>query len=53
MRFDIITIFPDLVMDAIHQSIPGRAIKTGLAEVVAHDLRDYTEDKHKTGDDTP
>ncbi|MBE85035.1 tRNA (guanosine(37)-N1)-methyltransferase TrmD [bacterium] len=53
MRFDIITIFPDLVMDAIHQSIPGRAIKTGLAEVVAHDLRDYTEDKHKTVDDTP
>ena len=53
MRFDVITIFPDLVMDAISQSIPGRAIKAGLAEVVAHDLRDYTEDKHKTVDDTP
>jgi len=53
VRFDVITIFPDLVMDAISQSIPGRAIKAGLAEVVAHDLREYTEDKHKTVDDTP
>ena len=53
MRFDIITIFPELITDAISQSIPGRAIKAGLAEVVAHDLRSYTEDKHKTVDDTP
>lgn len=53
MRFDIITIFPDLITDAISHSIPGRAIKAGLAEVVAHDLRAYTEDKHKTVDDTP
>ena len=37
----------------IRQSIPGRAIKAGLVEVVTHDLRDYTEDKHKTVDDTP
>jgi tRNA (guanine37-N1)-methyltransferase len=53
MRFDVITIFPDLIRDAISQSIPGRAIKAGLVEVVTHDLRDYTEDKHKTVDDTP
>ncbi len=53
MRFDIITIFPDLVMGAIAHSIPGRAIKAGLAEVVAHDLRKWTEDKHKTVDDAP
>ena len=53
MRFDVITIFPDLIQDAISQSIPGRAIKAGLVEVVTHDLRDYTEDKHKTVDDTP
>jgi tRNA (guanine37-N1)-methyltransferase len=53
MRFDVITIFPDLVTNAIMQSIPGRAIKAGLVEVVTHDLRDYTEDKHKTVDDTP
>ncbi len=53
MRFDVITIFPDLVMHAISQSIPGRAIKAGLAEVMAHDLRGYTEDKHQTVDDAP
>ena len=53
MRFDVITILPDLIQDAISQSIPGRAIKAGLVEVVTHDLRDYTEDKHKAIDDTP
>lgn len=53
MRFDVITIFPDLVSDAIAHSIPGRAIKAGLAEVVTHDLRNWTEDNHKTVDDTP
>jgi tRNA (guanine37-N1)-methyltransferase len=53
MRFDIITIFPDLITDAISHSIPGRAIKAGLVEVVPHDLRAYTEDKHNSVDDTP
>jgi tRNA (guanine37-N1)-methyltransferase len=53
MRFDIITIFPELIRDAISHSIPGRAIKMGLVEVVTHDLRDYTEDKHRTVDDAP
>lgn len=53
MRFDVITILPDLIQGAISQSIPGRAIKAGLVKVVTHDLRDYTEDKHKTVDDTP
>jgi tRNA (guanine37-N1)-methyltransferase len=53
MRFDVITIFPELIQEAISHSIPGRAIKAGLVEVVTHDLRDYTDDKHKSVDDTP
>ena len=53
MRFDVITIFPELIQEAISHSLPGRAIKAGLVEVVTHDLRDYTDDKHKSVDDTP
>lgn len=53
MRIDVITIFPDLIRDVLNYSIPKRAIAAGLADVVAHDLRDYTDDKHKTVDDTP
>lgn len=53
MRFDIITIFPDLIRDALSHSIPGRAIEAGHVELHAHDLRTYTDDRHKTVDDTP
>ncbi len=53
MRFDIITIFPDLIRDAMSHSIPGRAMEAGLVEFHAHDLRDHTDDRHKTVDDTP
>ena len=53
MRIDVLTIFPDLIRDALGYSIPSRAIKAGLAEVEAHDLRDYTDDRHRTVDDTP
>ena len=53
MRFDVITIFPKLVRDAMSHSIPGRAIEAGRVELHAHDLRDYTDDRHKTVDDTP
>jgi tRNA (guanine37-N1)-methyltransferase len=53
MRIDVITIFPDLILDVLNYSIPKRAIAAGLLSVVAHDLRDYTDDKHKTVDDTP
>ena len=53
MRIDVLTIFPDLIRDALSYSIPGRAIRAGLAEVRVHDLRDYTTDRHRTVDDTP
>ena len=53
MRIDVITIFPDLIRDVLKYSIPRRAIDEGLIDVLAHDLRDHADDKHKTIDDTP
>lgn len=53
MRFDIITIFPDIFESYFKESIVGRAIKQNLAEVNPINLRDYTADKHKTVDDAP
>ncbi len=53
MHIDFLTIFPDLIRDAAAYGITGRAIRTGLVDVIAHDLRDYADDAHRTVDDTP
>ena len=53
MRFDIMTLFPDLVKGVLDESIIGRAQKSGAIEVHAHNIRDYSEDKHRRVDDTP
>ena len=53
MRFDIMTLFPDLVKTVLDESIIGRAQKSGAIEVHAHNIRDYSEDKHRRVDDTP
>ena len=53
MRFDIMTLFPDLVKTVLDESIIGRAQKSGAIEVHAHNIRDYSEDKHHRVDDTP
>jgi tRNA (guanine37-N1)-methyltransferase len=53
MRIDVLTIFPDMIDQGLSFSIPSRAIKAGLLTVVAHDLRDHTDDVHRTVDDTP
>jgi len=53
MKFDIITIFPDILTSYSEESILGRAQKKGLIEINFHDLRDYAIDKHKTTDDAP
>ena len=53
MRFDIITIFPKIFDSYFKESIIGRAVKSGLVEIKIHDLRDWTEDNHKTVDDKP
>ena len=53
MRFDIMTLFPNVVEAVLGESIIGRARKNGLITVEAHDIRDYTKDKHKKTDDAP
>lgn len=53
MRFDIMTLFPDLVRTVLGESILGRAQRNGAIEVNLFDIRDYTEDKHRRVDDTP
>ena len=53
MTFDIMTLFPDLVSYVLGESIIGRAQKSGAIEVNCHNIRDYSEDKHRRVDDTP
>lgn len=53
MRIDIITVLPELIQSAISHSILKRAKEKGLAEVVLHDLRDYSTDKFRRVDDEP
>lgn len=51
MRIDIITVFPDILEGPFKHSIIKRAKEKGLAEIYIHNLRDYSEDKHKKVDD--
>lgn len=53
MRIDIITVLPEMIEGFFGCSIMSRAQKKGLAEVHIHNLRDYTQDKHKRVDDYP
>ena len=52
MRIDAISIFPDY-FDALELSLFGKARDKGLIDFHVHDLRSWTEDKHKTVDDSP
>mgnify|MGYP002519206017 CR=1 FL=1 len=49
MRFDIMTLFPDVVRCVLDSSIIGRAQSGGIIEVECHNIRDYTLDKHRKG----
>lgn len=51
MRFDIVTIFPAMIEASLRQGVLGRAIARGLIEVGVHDLRAFTEDRHRVVDD--
>ncbi|OQB06423.1 MAG: tRNA (guanine-N(1)-)-methyltransferase [bacterium ADurb.Bin212] len=53
LRFDIITLFPNMFDGPFSESIIKRAKNKGLIEINLHQLRDYATDKHKTVDDTP
>jgi tRNA (guanine37-N1)-methyltransferase len=53
MRFDILTLFPELFSSPFRQSILKRAIDNGLVEIHIHDIRNYATDKHRVVDDYP
>ena len=53
MIFDIITLFPSIINSYCSSSITLRGIDKGIIKVNAHNLRDYSTDKHKKVDDTP
>lgn len=53
MRIDIATLFPEMCESILSESIVGRARKKGAIEVCCHQIRDYTNDKHRRVDDIP
>lgn len=53
MRIDIVTGVPKLLVSPLEESILHRAQEKQLVQIVVHDLRDFTHDKHRTIDDTP
>lgn len=53
MHFHILTLFPDMVMQGLHASIIGRAVKNNIISIDATDIRDFTKEKHGHVDDYP
>lgn len=51
MIVDVVTIFPQMIEPVLSEGVIGRARASGLVEVKARDLRDYTSDKHRVVDD--
>ncbi|HEV7420546.1 MAG TPA: tRNA (guanosine(37)-N1)-methyltransferase TrmD, partial [Mycobacterium sp.] len=52
MRLDVVTIFP-AYLDPLRESLPGKAIASGLVDLRVHDLRQWTRDVHHSVDDAP
>jgi tRNA (guanine37-N1)-methyltransferase len=53
VQFDIVTIFPRMVEAGLAEGILARALKSGLLRVRVRDLREFTDDRHRTVDDVP
>lgn len=53
MRFDVLTLFPEMFPGYLGQSLLKRAIEAGLVEVVLHNIRDWSRGKHHSVDDRP
>src|SRR4030066_2464205 len=53
MRFDILTLFPNMFSSPLHESILGKAVEKGLIQIQTINIRDFTLDKHQVVDDTP
>ena len=53
LKIDILTLFPAQIEAVLSESIIGRARSAGILEINAHNIRDYSENKHRKVDDTP
>jgi len=53
MRIDVVTIFPRMVEPPLAEGIVARACAAGIAEIHVHDLREHTDDRHRSVDDAP
>jgi tRNA (guanine37-N1)-methyltransferase len=53
MRFDVLTLFPEMFQGYLGQSLLNRAIQSGLVDVRLHNIRDWATSKHNTVDDRP
>ena len=53
LRIHVVTIFPRMVAGPLAEGIVRRAVDKGLVEIALHDLRDFTDDRHRSVDDAP
>jgi tRNA (guanine37-N1)-methyltransferase len=53
MRFDVFSVFPEVMTAYLASSVLGKAQEAGLVKICLHNLRDYTDDRHHTTDDEP
>jgi len=53
MKFDILTLFPNMFSSPLQESILGKAIEKGFIQIRTINIRDFTSDKHQVVDDTP
>ena len=53
MKIEVVTLFPELIQDALRHGVTGRAIRRGLLSVGTEDPRAHTSDVHRTVDDRP
>jgi len=53
VRIDLVTIFPRMVEGPLSEGIVMRAREAGLVDIRVHDLREHTDDRHRTTDDSP
>jgi tRNA (guanine37-N1)-methyltransferase len=53
LRFEVLTLFPDLFPGPLGRGVTGRALSEGTISLEVHDLRDFTHDRHRQVDDVP
>jgi tRNA (guanine37-N1)-methyltransferase len=53
MRFDVVTLFPEMVAEVVRHGVTGRAIQRGLVELVSWNPRDFAQDRYRRVDDRP